>query len=160
MYSNCTRYQGEATIIPCIKHSYLLLRTKTLFKSPSGLRAFFPRFNSFTSKTRNVWCLPKISFMGKCKNCSQLGSTNLYYIRQEQFCCATVLIYALYVHTHLLCTDVHTHLHSQSWVTTRNLPVRYHPSTSSDLRCYCSKQRHWRHNVFKVCASCLSLRSH
>lgn len=36
-------------------------------------------------------------------------------MRQEEFCCPTALICALYVYIHLFYTDIHTHLQSQSW---------------------------------------------
>lgn len=80
---------------------------------------YFLRFNSVPSKTSNVWCLPKISFLGEWQNCSQLGSTDLYHMRQEQFCWSMfliyALIYALYACIHLLYTGIHKSLHSQSW---------------------------------------------
>lgn len=70
--------------------------------------------------------------------------------------------YLCFICIHTPLTHRHSHILAQPEfvLTRRNLPVRYHPLTTFDFRCCCSKQRHLRFNVFKVCVSCLCVRSH
>lgn len=72
------------------------------------------------------------------------------------------ILHLCFMCIHIPFIDTYLHILAQPElaVTIRNVPVWYHHQlTTFHLWCYCSKVRCSRHNVFKVCALRLSLRS-